>query len=42
VYFEGSFNNTENRYDILVYYRPPGSRSDLLIGYQEVNVNSRR
>ncbi|PIQ21504.1 MAG: DUF5103 domain-containing protein, partial [Cytophagales bacterium CG18_big_fil_WC_8_21_14_2_50_42_9] len=42
IYFEGSFNTTENMYDILVYYRPPGSRSDLLIGYQEVNVNSRR
>jgi len=41
VYFEGSFNNTENTYDILVYYRPPGSRSDLLIGYQEVNSNGR-
>jgi len=42
IYLEGSFNTTENMYDILVYYRPPGSRSDLLIGYQEVNVNSRR
>ena len=42
IYFEGSFNNTENMYDILVYYRPPGSRSDLLIGYQEVKFNGRR
>lgn len=32
-YFEGSYNATENRYEILVYYRPIGARADQLIGY---------
>jgi len=32
-YFEGSYYSTENIYDILVYYRPVGSLSDLLLGY---------
>lgn len=41
-YFENSFADTENIYDLLVYYRPPGSRSDLLIGYVARNVNSNR
>lgn len=40
-YFEGSHQQTENIYDILVYYRPPGSRTDLLIGYTKVNYNGR-
>ncbi|TGE18568.1 type IX secretion system plug protein [Hymenobacter elongatus] len=42
VYFEGSHQETENQYDLLVYYRPPGTRADLLIGYQMLTVNSRR
>ena len=42
VYFEGTHQETENQYDLLVYYRPPGSRADLLIGYQAVDMNSRR
>ena len=42
VYFEGTHQETENQYDLLVYYRPPGTRADLLIGYQVVNMNSRR
>jgi hypothetical protein len=42
VYFEGSHQETENQYDLLVYYRPPGTRADLLIGYQSIDVNSRR
>lgn len=41
-YFEGSHYQTENVYDILVYYRPPGSRTDLLIGYTTVQYNGRR
>jgi hypothetical protein len=41
-YFEGSYQQTENQYDILVYYRPPGSRTDLLIGYTKVSYNGRR
>ncbi|MBJ6111723.1 DUF5103 domain-containing protein [Hymenobacter sp. BT523] len=42
VYFEGSHQQTENQYDLLVYYRPPGTRTDLLIGYQTVGMNSRQ
>ena len=42
VYFEGTHQQTENQYDLLVYYRPPGTRADLLIGYQQVNMNARR
>ena len=41
-YFEGSHQETENQYDLLVYYRPPGTRADLLIGYRAVGVNNRQ
>ena len=41
-YFEGTHYETENQYDLLVYYRPPGTRTDLLIGYQAVDMNSRQ
>ena len=41
VYFEGSHQLTENQYDLLVYYRPPGTRADLLVGYQQVNSAGR-
>lgn len=41
-YFENSFADTENFYDLLVYYRPPGSRSDLLVGYVARNMNGKR
>ena len=34
---EGARRLTENFYTILVYFRPPGDRSDLLIGYQPIN-----
>lgn len=40
--WEGSHQETENQYDLLVYYRPPGTRADLLIGYQSIDFNSRR
>jgi hypothetical protein len=40
-YFEGSHFATGNTYDILIYYRPPGSRADLLIGYDELFFNRR-
>ena len=33
---EGSFFQTENKYQVLVYYREPGGRTDLLVGYQQV------
>jgi hypothetical protein len=42
VYFEGSHQQTENQYDLLVYYRPPGTRADLLIGYQQIDMNGRQ
>ncbi len=38
---EGSFFETENDYQILVYYRPPGSRWEELVGYQVVNTGRR-
>ena len=34
VKFEGSHSRTENSYEILVYFKPFGFRSDLLIGYK--------
>ncbi len=40
--WEGSHQETENQYDLLVYYRPPGTRTDLLIGYQRLDMNRRR
>ncbi|RDC62590.1 type IX secretion system plug protein [Adhaeribacter pallidiroseus] len=42
VYFEGSHFQTRNTYDILVYYRPPGTRTDLLVGYQWLETNGER
>ena len=42
VYFEGTHQQTENQYDLLVYYRPPGTRADLLIGYQSAGFNNRQ
>lgn len=41
-YLEGSHQETENQYDLLVYYRPPGTRTDLLIGYRAVDMNGRQ
>ena len=37
---EGSHFQTQNRYDIIVYHRPPGGRADLIIGYFVINHNS--
>lgn len=39
---EGSHFQTENEYEILVYYRAMGSRYDELIGYTVLNPNKRR
>ncbi|MEL6539071.1 MAG: type IX secretion system plug protein domain-containing protein, partial [Bacteroidota bacterium] len=36
---EGSHFATENRYEIIVYYRPLGSIQDQLIGYTQLQVN---
>lgn len=41
-YFEGSHFNTENHYEVIVYYRPLASRADLIIGYVLLKHNSRR
>ena len=35
---EGNFFQTENKYQALVYYREPGGRTDLLLGYQQVQT----
>nr|WP_294899323.1 DUF5103 domain-containing protein [uncultured Pedobacter sp.] len=35
--FEGSFYQTENDYQILIYYRAPGARFDQLISFTELN-----
>lgn len=37
VVFDGSYYETENNYQILFYYRKPGSRWDELIGYTQIN-----
>lgn len=41
-FFEGSRFETENAYDIFVYYRAPGTRYDQIIGYQSLVINSRQ
>jgi hypothetical protein len=38
---EGSFFETENDYQILVYYRAPGARWEELVGYQPLNTGRR-
>jgi hypothetical protein len=40
-YFEGSHYQTENEYEIMVYYRPFQPRADLLIGYVTLEENPR-
>ncbi len=39
---EGSFFETENEYEIFVYYRDMGSRYDELVSYFNLNPNKRR
>lgn len=34
---EGNFNNTENNYTVLVYFRPFGGRADELLGIAQLN-----
>ena len=41
-FLEGSYNQTENRYDILVYFRPVGGRYDQVLGYAEIDYNKLR
>ena len=40
-YVEGNYFDTENEYEIFVYYRPFNSRTDLLIGYLRLQKNER-
>jgi hypothetical protein len=39
---EGNYNNTENNYTVLVYYKAFGARADELIGYTQLNTLSVR
>ena len=39
--FEGSHFETENQYEIFVYYRPFQPQADLLIGYLRLEANPR-
>jgi len=36
---EGSYWETENEYQVYVYYRPVGERYDRLIGYKQINTS---
>ena len=38
---EGNYFQTENLYEVLVYYRPYQPNADLLVGYFLIPVNSR-
>ncbi len=40
-YFEGSHFETENFYEVLVYYKPFQPNTDLLIGYFPIQINAR-
>ncbi|MFC3414221.1 type IX secretion system plug protein [Algoriphagus hitonicola] len=40
--FEGSYFQTENEYEVMVYYRALGSRYDQLVGYVYLQPNRRR
>ncbi len=39
---EGSFFETENTYEFFVYFRPPGTRADQIVGYYLLNHNNKR
>jgi len=39
---EGSHFETENDYQLLVYYRPPGARWDELVGYRLLNTGTNK
>lgn len=40
-YFDGNFYETENTYQIFLYYNRPGGRFEELIGFTEVNTRNR-
>lgn len=39
--FEGNHFETENNYQVLIYFRPPGARWEELIGYRQLNSTNR-
>lgn len=39
--FEGSYYETENDYQILVYFHKPGARYEELVGYTQINTTKR-
>lgn len=39
--FEGSYFQTENDYQVLIYYRAPGARFDQLISFTELNTTKK-
>ena len=39
VKLEGTFSQTENLYEIIVYYCPFGEKEDVIIGYRAVHLN---
>lgn len=41
VKFEGSYNQTENLYDVIAYFRPIGARYDRVIGYNSLDYFDR-
>ncbi len=40
-YLEGSFSQTQNVYDIIIYYKAPGGLSDRIVGYKSIDYLSR-
>ena len=38
---EGNFYQTENQYRAFIYYREPGGRTDLLVGYRDIEYVAR-
>lgn len=40
--FEGSFFETENTYQLLAYYRKPGSRYDDLVGFSNISTTQNK
>jgi hypothetical protein len=37
--FEGNFSDTGNTYEVFIYHKPPGARSEKLVGYQFLTNN---
>ncbi|MCU0445109.1 MAG: DUF5103 domain-containing protein [Microscillaceae bacterium] len=41
-FWEGSFQETENNYEIIVYHHPLGARTDLIVGYRQFSSQTTR